>query len=303
MSPGTVRRRVLIASLLLGAAYAATRAPPVPAESLTPNERAALALAEAGMADTVRAVKGGDGGVRFVFGRGYPIIVCAIEQVCDIRLQPGETVNTVKVGDAARWHVESAVTGTDEQFQLHVVVKPLEPDTRTTLLVTTDRRAYRLGLRATAQRFMPSVSFSYPDDVQAHFEGLGRPPTRSPRDGTGRLPATGASLAALDFGFDLVGDAPWKPLRVYTDGVQTVIELPPAAVRTDAPALVLLRDGTPSETVVNYRVHGDRYRVDAVIDRAMLMTGVGADQTRVTITRKKARRPVTPTSFLGGDGR
>jgi type IV secretion system protein VirB9 len=41
--------------------------------------------------------------------------------------------------------------------------------------------------------------------------------------------------------------------------------------------------------MVNYRVTGDRYIVDSVLDRAELVSGVGDDQTRVLITRDGAR--------------
>ena len=40
--------------------------------------------------------------------------------------------------------------------------------------------------------------------------------------------------------------------------------------------------------MVNYRVQGDRYIVDAVFDKAVLVAGVGRGQDRVTITRGKS---------------
>ena len=39
--------------------------------------------------------------------------------------------------------------------------------------------------------------------------------------------------------------------------------------------------------MVNYRVQNNRYIVDAVFDKAMLIVGVGRNQERVTITRGK----------------
>jgi type IV secretion system protein VirB9 len=42
------------------------------------------------------------------------------------------------------------------------------------------------------------------------------------------------------------------------------------------------------ETVmVNYRVQGDRYIVDTVFDRAIMIAGVGSNQDTVTIQRVK----------------
>jgi type IV secretion system protein TrbG len=41
--------------------------------------------------------------------------------------------------------------------------------------------------------------------------------------------------------------------------------------------------------MVNYRMLGNRYVVDRVLDRAELISGVGSGQTRVVITREAAR--------------
>jgi type IV secretion system protein VirB9 len=41
--------------------------------------------------------------------------------------------------------------------------------------------------------------------------------------------------------------------------------------------------------MVNYRMQGDRYIVDRVLDHAELVSGVGSSQTRVVITREGAR--------------
>jgi type IV secretion system protein VirB9 len=62
--------------------------------------------------------------------------------------------------------------------------------------------------------------------------------------------------------------------------------------QTEAPTLLVVRkEGdmfNDDETVlVNYRVQGSRYIVDAVFDRAILIAGVGGSQDRVTISRRK----------------
>lgn len=106
---------------------------------------------------------------------------------------------------------------------------------------------------------------------------------------------TGENVANLNFGFRLSGDSPaWRPLRVYTDGEKTYIQFPRAMAFGSAPALVGLdNDGgwfsSPSQQMVNYRIAGDRYVVDRVLDRAELVSGVGGGQTRVMITRDGAR--------------
>ena len=79
---------------------------------LTPQEKAAVAIAkrwrEAG-ATGMKPVAGPDGSVRYLFGAQQPSIVCAVLQVCDVELQAGEQVNSIQLGDTARWTIEPAL--------------------------------------------------------------------------------------------------------------------------------------------------------------------------------------------------
>lgn len=81
-------------------------------------------------------------------------------------------------------------------------------------------------------------------------------------------------------------------MRVFNDGRKTIIEMPGTMEQTEAPTLLVVRrEGgifRDEETVmVNYRVQGNRYIVDTVFDRAILIAGVGGSQDRVTISRRK----------------
>ncbi|MNP67871.1 Conjugal transfer protein [compost metagenome] len=81
-------------------------------------------------------------------------------------------------------------------------------------------------------------------------------------------------------------------MRVYNDGSKTIIQMPRTMGQTEAPTLLVIRkEGgwfKDDETVmVNYRVQGDRYIVDTVFDKAILIAGVGKSQDRVTIQRGK----------------
>jgi type IV secretion system protein VirB9 len=89
----------------------------------------------------------------------------------------------------------------------------------------------------------------------------------------------------LDFRYRLDGNAAWKPVRVYSTGIKTVIQMPAQMKASESPALLVLGDGGKEE-MVNYRVRGDRYIVDLVFTKAVLISGVGHHQTRVTITHE-----------------
>jgi len=238
-----------------------------------------------------------DSSIQFTFGASRPVVICAPLQVCDIELQPGERVRSVQVGDAVRWAVEPAVTGVAPREVQHVIIKPSDVGLRTSLVVATDRRTYRLKLVSHRSEYMASVSFAYPSDGEAKWAELAEAPAgpgrpRSDRSLRARGQKAGGSLRALSFNYEIEGDdPPWKPVRVYNDGLQTVIEMPFAMRQTEAPTLLVVRaEGglfTKDDVVqVNFHTEGTRYLVDMVFDVADLVVGVGSSQQRVRIRRK-----------------
>lgn len=261
--------------------------------TLTPQERAAIDIAKrwnAGAATGMKPVAGSNGAIKFLFGAQQPSIVCAVLQVCDVALQPGEQVNSINLGDTARWTVEPAITGSGPNEVQHLIIKPMDVGLETSLIVTTNRRAYHLRLRSHRTEYMPQVSFTYPEDALAKWDAIQRRETQERTDRT--IPQTGEYLGDLKFDYDLSGSASWKPVRVFNDGRKTIIEMPGTMQQTEAPTLLVVRkEGglfTDDETVlVNYRVQGNRYIVDTVFDRAILIAGVGSSQDRVTISRRK----------------
>ena len=260
---------------------------------LTRREKAALAIAKRwqdGGSTGLMPTAGGDGTIRFAFGTTQPSIVCAVLQVCDVELQPGEQVNSINLGDSARWLVEPALTGSGATEVQHLIIKPQDVGLETSLVVTTNRRTYHFLLRSHRTQFMPRVAFSYPEDASAKWEALRSREVKERREAT--IPQTGEYLGDLSFDYTVSGETRWKPVRVYNDGRKTIIQMPAAMAQTEAPSLLVVRkDGgvfTEEETtLVNYRVQGDRFIVDAVFDKAILIAGVGSSQDRVTIQRGK----------------
>lgn len=270
--------------------------PPVgllsPSAALNAKEQRAVALARRWKERPEMPQRGAGGVVRFLYGATLPTVVCAPLQVCDVALQGGEVVNDVNIGDKVRWLVSPAVSGGPDGLVTHLVIKPVDAGLMSSLVVETNRRTYAIKLVSTQHEWMPLIAFNYPTDVQRQWSryrrsvGFGAAATTLPG---------GGNVANLDFGFRLSGDHPrWRPVRVYTDGAKTYIEFPPSIGSDTAPALVALDDdggwfSRPTEQMVNYRMQGDRYIVDRVLDHAALVSGVGGSQTRVVITRAGAR--------------
>ncbi|HAU0230582.1 TPA: P-type conjugative transfer protein TrbG [Legionella pneumophila] len=223
-----------------------------------------------------------DGSVSFVFGSGQIRVVCAPLQVCDIALQPGEQFNDMNVGDP-RFIVEPSITGAGASQQIHIIIKPKDVGLDTSMVVTTNRRTYHFRLKSDRTEFMPYVSFTYPNEPKTKRIVVKQ--TRTIK----ATPETHEYLENLNFNYQVRGRARFKPVRVYNNGVKTIIEMPKTMAHREAPALLVLRDRglfQKSETVmVNYRLQGCRYIVDGVFDKAILVIGSGASQEKITITR------------------
>lgn len=231
--------------------------------------------------------KSSDGAVSFIYGSGQNKIVCAVLQACDIALQPGEKFNDMGIGDP-RFLIEPSITGSGPNQQIHLIIKPKDVGLDSSLIVTTDRRTYHLRLKSTRYDYMPYISFIYPDEAKAKWNKIKQHQAAQIESNT--FPTTHEYLGNLNFNYRVAGYTRWKPVRVYNDGVKTIIEMPSAMKQTQAPALLLLkkRKGLfqkPGHIMVNYRIQGLRYIVDGVFDKAVLLSGSGSSQEKVTITR------------------
>lgn len=245
-----------------------------------------------------------DGTVSYLYGVGQVSVMCAVLQVCDIQLQQGETVNQggVHIGDN-RWQISPAITGSGANQMIHVIVKPLDVGLDTTLILATNRRTYNIRLRSHRTEFMPKVKFTYQEDAMAKFDLIARKESQFVHNN--KIPQTGEKFTDLDFDYSVKGKAKWKPLRVYNDGIRTIIQMPKIMQQTEAPTLLVIRenDGLWSddeEVLVNYRVQGDRFIVDTLFDKAILIAGVGSNQTKVTVQRAPNGSETNHTFKAGG---
>lgn len=255
---------------------------------LSTQEKQALNIAELWQKGdkTSKPFQSSDGSVSFVYGSGQIRVVCAPLQVCDIALQQGEQFNDMNVGDP-RFLVEPSITGSGMDQQIHLLLKPKDVGLDTSLVVTTDRRTYHFRLKSDRYEFMPYVSFTYPDDAKAKWRLIQQMQEQRRKENT--FSETNEYLGDLNFNYNIQGNARFKPVRVYNNGVKTVIEMPKVISQSEAPALLVLRKAGlfhKSESVmVNYRVQGCRYIVDSVFDKAILVIGSGSSQEKITITR------------------
>lgn len=191
-------------------------------------------------------------------------VTSAVDHVTDIQLKPGESLTTAPTaGDTVRWSVGVMKSGIIPNEVTHLIIKPLDEDIETNLVITTDSHVYQLRLKSGSFH-MPVVSWNYPEDFEEKI-----------RQALKRDEVQEATIRPDDlrFSYDIDGDDySWKPVRVFDDGVKTFIQMPQKMRVTDAPALFLLEDES-EPLLVNYRVKGDYYIVDRLFERAELRAG------------------------------
>lgn len=245
------------------------------ADGVTSNEAKGIGISGKWRGSRGLVTKGPDGKVIFLYGEVQPSVVCSPLQVCDIELQGGEVVRDVLVGDTVRWKVEPATSGAVGGQAIHLIIKPSEPGLVTSMVVTTSRRTYHIQLKSHGTQYMARVGFEYSEDVSTKLADI-----------NSRLEAsTGAGVPAeqLNFSYSVSGSAGWRPKRVYSDGEKTYIQFSRAISGQDAPVLFVVSGG--QNRIVNYRMKGDMMVVDYHVDRAVLVSGVGWRQEKVTIRR------------------
>ena len=247
------------------------------ADGVTANEAKGMGISTQWRGSRGLVTKGADGKVIFLYGEVQPSVVCSPLQVCDIELQGGEVVRDVLVGDTVRWKVEPATSGAAGGQAIHLIVKPSEPGLVTSMVVTTSRRTYHIQLKSHATQYMARVGFEYPEDVSAKLADV------NARLEASTIPGAGVPAEQLSFAYSVSGSAGWRPTRVYSDGQKTYIQFPRSIAGQDAPVLFVVSGG--QNRIVNYRMKSNMMVVDYNVDRAVLVSGVGWKQQKVTISR------------------
>jgi type IV secretion system protein VirB9 len=219
-----------------------------------------------------------------------PTLICAPLHVTDLTLAAGETVTDVATGDSERWLIQVAGSGDPQTPLPHVLIKPKDAPLSSNLVIMTNRRTYRLNLVARrTEKFTQAAGFYFPKDLLVASEQAKKFAADPPETPT--HPSLVADLAEkeLNLSYSISGpNVLWKPIRTFDDGAHTYIQMAAGMKATDAPALLVA--GPAGDGLANYRIVGNYYIVDRLFDQAVLLSGVGREQDRVTITYSGAAR-------------
>ena len=172
----------------------------------------------------------------------------------------------------------------------HLAVKPQAAGIETNLTIYATKHIYHLLLRSGGHA-MQEVEFYYPDDLLTAMRDADAAAAKTKQVGSNRAPSEQSSALAniaavdpdqLNFNYAIQGpDVPWRPVRAFDDHAHVYIEVGPQMKASEAPALMIKAAG--GSQLVNYRLAGNYFVVDRLFKQAMLVSGVGREQDRVTI--------------------
>lgn len=301
-----IRKLVAAMAMLPFAAHAQTPAPLVPEiqkgplvavvdpsmgmsepVKLSANDRLALKYVRDWKNNPDKPAPAPGGGVTYMYGNTPATLLCTLVHVCGVRLQQGESIKDANIGDDIRWKFAVVTAGSGASQIVTLNVKPLQPNTSTNLVITTDfGRTYYVQLKATNHEYIPYINFHYPEDSQ---KALAQYQAQRQREEYGSTLTNGMNVANLDFGYKVSGDnVSWKPVRVYSDGKKTYMEFD--SLGNEAPVFVELQSkggmfSDPETKIVNNRFIGNKLVVDGIPKSSALIVGVGKDQRMVTIEK------------------
>ncbi len=210
-----------------------------------------------------------DGVLRYPFPGPEPTVTCRPLYVCDVALQPGESILNIGAGDTTRWIIQAAQSGPNGSTP-HVFIKPTDPDLRTNLIVTTTKHVYFVRLISAGAVVNPRIGFYYPDEeAQAAFDRQ-HEAERLQAEAASDLPLV--PPAAADHNYSISGEQALFPATVYNDGLHTYLQY--VTLPTDLPIVVgIALDGT--NQIVNYRLKDTTFIVDGTPSGIDLILNAG----------------------------
>ena len=124
----------------------------------------------------------------------------------------------------------------------------------------------------------PPVTLTKGTASQASIAGAPLPSAAAP------VPAPAPAAPAIDYTFS--GEAPFKPVKAYSDGKKTFIQMPESVSASELPVLFILDErGNLGMPTPRFNAATRLFVVDFVVNKAVLMLGHGREAQRVEINR------------------
>ena len=220
-------------------------------------------------------------------------IACAASLLCEVRLEAGEKVHDGFGALSDLW--ESHLTFDGPASIPHLILKPKDPGLRENVIVTTNRRTYRLYLESTSSKVPTYVTFRFDDEARALALHTAR---MTARDSSAHptpapivtLEEACASMAQVAWRMDAKPEA-FHPREVCQTADHTFIGLPlTSTAPSDLPIpLATTADG---DRPVNYRYDATTrvFTIDGAQAEYALVATAGRTTIRLRLQRSEDKK-------------
>lgn len=235
----------------------------------------ALTCAAAAHAELVATPLPGDSRlVQFEYDADNTFLLLARPKlVTHIEFGRDEQIVTVAGGDTKNWEL------TPTSNLRNLFVKPVSEQLETSMTVITNKRSYQFVLRSTGPgaKWYQRVTWRYGETILLDLKAAEEKAVEEhkavaavERARDAQTLGVGVDPASLRFGYQLTGEANFRPVSVFDDGKFTWIRIP--AGSQELPAL--FATGTAGELMlVNYVVKGDYLVAQRVLEAGLLKLG------------------------------
>jgi type IV secretion system protein VirB9 len=219
------------------------------------------------------------------------LVLTKPKAVTHIQFAPDESVQSIAAGDTAQWEL------TPTKNRKNIFVKPRYEGLETSMTIITDKRTYQFVMKSTGdgKKWYQRVSWLYASSLVLEQDAVldeaaaesampampGMPAMPVTRPGSNATPvfgavdqqaATGLGIRpeSLRFGYEIKGNAAFRPTNVFDDGKFTYLKMPSSL--QELPALFTVIEGQ-DYSLVNYTVNGDYLVVQRLVTEAVLKLG------------------------------
>jgi type IV secretion system protein TrbG len=183
----------------------------------------------------------------------------------DLVFSGPEEVVSVNKGEAD-WDVVQKVIGEPPNHQTHLIITPLIPDLKATMIVLTTKAAYYLKVTMQDKGPMLAVRWKHPASRE-------------------RLPTVlNPGIYYTGYDWHAVEGAPeWMPIDIWDTGLggHTLIRLPERANVAEVPTFYVVSNEGKAQ-ITNWTKRGDWYVINRLITRGELRMGHASEVVRIS---------------------
>lgn len=216
-------------------------------------------------------------------------IITSPKGITDFRLQPGEQIAGTPISNEnSVWQFSMGTSLENGETVQHLFIRPLRTGLDTSLIILTNMRTYYFRMASFESQYMTALRFRYPNQstngtfLKEDFESF------IEEQQNNIIHTLDVTTANYNYKIKVTDGKPsWKPVTVFSNSNKTYIQFPVSVQNTDdLPSVYLYKQG--KENLVNYRIFGNIYMIDTVLDDASQSFFLKSGQReKVKITRTK----------------